>query len=227
MLEPPLTPRVCVMRGRVLPFFPVMPHHLSVRDSGRVAAPSQAVELTSQPLTRPAGVARPLHPGRRRVGGRWWTAVDVAHEGDRCADPRLDHLDDLDIPLALGDVCLDAIADPDLGGRLRVPTVDLDMTGVAELRRDRARLDEPRRGQPSVDPCLIQHPPTLPARAPAAGGGPADGWRDQGSGAIGRRRGPEGRDGDLLVETDSLHRIARGQGDRAGPANYLGPPLAP
>ena len=161
-------------RGRVSSFAPVVPHHLSERYSGRVAASPQAVELTSQPLARPAGVARPLHPGRRRVGGWWWTVVDVARESDRCADPRLDHLDDLDIPLALGDVCPDAIADPDLGGRLRVPTVDLDMTGVAELRRDRARLDQPHRCQPSVDPCLIQHPPTLPARA-GRGRWPANG----------------------------------------------------
>ena len=86
-------------------------------------------------------------PGGSASAGWWWTVVDVASEGDRCADPRLDHLDDLDIPLALGDGRRDAIADPDLGGRLRVPTVDLDMTGVAELCRDRACLDEPHGGQ--------------------------------------------------------------------------------
>jgi hypothetical protein len=47
--------------------------------------------------------------------------------------------------------------------------------------------------------------------------------RDQGVGGIGRRRGPEGRDRDVLVETDGLHTIARGQADRAGAASYPRP----
>jgi len=37
---------------------------VSVRDSGRVAGPPHAVELASQPLARPAGATRPLHPRR-------------------------------------------------------------------------------------------------------------------------------------------------------------------
>ena len=41
--------------------------------------------------------------------------VDVARGGYRRADPRLDHTDDFDISLAIGDANLDAIADPDLG----------------------------------------------------------------------------------------------------------------
>jgi hypothetical protein len=120
-----------------------------------VAGPAQALELAPEALARPALPAddldrRSLVPNDRRA------VVQIAGRGDRGSDTRLDRPDDLDDALAVGDACLDPIACPNLGRRLRGRSVDQDVAALAQLRRERPGLHQAHRAQPAIDSRFVR-----------------------------------------------------------------------
>ena len=136
------SPAPCAGTARTLPV------------SGSGVAAAQAVELAPETLAGPALPADALYP---RPGPRHdrRAVVHVAGRGGGSPDPRLDRSRDLDDAVSIRDEGLHSITSANLGRRLRRQPVHENVAALAQLRRERAGLDEAHCAQPAVDARLV------------------------------------------------------------------------
>ena len=117
----------------------------------RSAAP-EAVECAAVALGWPAGPGISVeHRDGFALGGRW-AVIDETLGGDGSTDTLVDQSRHLDDAVASGKPRFDAVTNVDLRRGLCARAVDRDVPAPARISSGGARLAEPHRPQPPVDP---------------------------------------------------------------------------